>query len=166
MMASVLESFPPVAGPASRILILGSMPSEASLKAGQYYAHPRNLFWPIMGALLGAGPSLPYAERLEILQSSGVALWDSLQKCTRVGSLDSAIQNEVPNDFPAFFKSYPKIARVYFNGAKAEASFRRHVMPALDKPPPLLMRLPSTSPAHAAMSLADKIAAWRVVISD
>ena len=89
---SPVQSFPPIVSPQSKLLILGSMPGEASLKAGQYYAHPRNAFWHIMGELFGAGPSLPYQERVATLQSIGVALWDSLQACIRPGSLDASIK--------------------------------------------------------------------------
>ena len=109
------------------------MPGEASLKAGQYYAHPRNAFWHIMGELFGAGPSLPYQERVAILKSVGVALWDSLQACIRPGSLDASIKEEVANDFPALFAKYPKITHVFFNGSTAERSFLRHVKPALSE---------------------------------
>jgi TDG/mug DNA glycosylase family protein len=104
---SRVQSFPPIVSPRSKLLILGSMPGEASLKAGQYYAHPRNAFRHIMGELFGAGPSLPYQERVAILQSIGVALWDSLQACIRSGSLDTSIKEEVANDFPALFAKYP-----------------------------------------------------------
>src|SRR4029077_16189116 len=100
---SRVQSFPPIVSQQSKVLILGSMPGEASLKADQYYAHPRNAFWPIMGELFGAGPSLPYQERVALLQSTGVALWDSLQACVRPGSLDASITNEAANDFPGFF---------------------------------------------------------------
>ena len=91
---SLVQSFPPIVSQQSKLLILGSMPGEASLKAGQYYAHPRNAFWHIMGVLFGAGPSLPYQSRVTILQSVGVALWDSLQACIRPGSLDASIKEE------------------------------------------------------------------------
>ena len=94
-----VQSFPPVVSRNSKVLILGSMPGEVSLKAEQYYAHPRNAFWPIMGELFGAGPSLPYQERLVALDNAGIALWDSLRACTRPGSLDSAIRDEEANDF-------------------------------------------------------------------
>ena len=109
-----VQSFPPIVSQQSKLLILGSMPGEASLKAGQYYAHPRNAFWQIMGELFGAGPSLPYQERVVMLQSIGVALWDSLQACVRPGSLDASIKEEVANDFPALFAKYPNITHVFF----------------------------------------------------
>ena len=114
-----LRSFPPVVSAGCRVLILGSMPGEASLRAGQYYAHPRNAFWPIMGRLCGAGPDLAYPQRLERLLAAGIGLWDVLQSCVRAGSLDSAIRDEVANDLPALFAAYPRIDRVFFNGAKA-----------------------------------------------
>jgi TDG/mug DNA glycosylase family protein len=107
------------------------MRGEVSLKAGQYYAHPRNAFWHIMGELFGAGPSLLYEERIARIQSVGVALWDALQACTRPGSLDASITEEVANDFPGLFAKYPNITHVFFNGGTAEKSFRHHVLPAL-----------------------------------
>jgi double-stranded uracil-DNA glycosylase len=160
---SRVRSFPPIVSPQSKLLILGSMPGDASLKAGQYYAHPRNAFWHIMGELFGAGPSLPYQERVAILQSIGVALWDSLQACIRPGSLDASIKEEVANDFPALFAKYPNITHVFFNGSKAERSFLRHAKPALSEDRHVFARLPSTSPAHAAMRLESKVRAWSVV---
>ncbi len=160
---SRIHSFPPVASSKSRVLILGSMPGEASLRAGQYYAHPRNAFWRIMGDLFGASRSLAYHERLTILDEVGIALWDVLQACVRLGSLDSAITDEIPNDFPAFFAKHPMITHVFFNGSKAEAAFRRYALPGLVEDRHSFARLPSTSPAHAAMALADKVRAWSVV---
>ena len=117
-MSSRVEGFPPIASERSKVLILGTMPSVVSLRTGQYYANPRNIFWPIMGELFDAGPSLPYDERVEILQSVGVALWDVLQVCVRPGSLDASITEEVANDFPAFFAEHPSITHVFFNGAR------------------------------------------------
>jgi hypoxanthine-DNA glycosylase len=160
---SRIESFPPIVSAASQVLILGSMPGEASLRAGQYYAHPRNAFWRIMGALFGAGPSLPYRERVARLESVGIAVWDTLKACVRLGSLDSSISAEVANDFPGFFATYPRITHIYFNGSKAESVFRRHVLPALPTTQHVFTRLPSTSPAHAAMPFDEKMQAWSVV---
>src|SRR5215831_2049300 len=151
---SRVESFPPIVSERSKLLVLGSMPGDVSLKAGQYYAHPRNAFWPIMGALFDAGPSLSYEKRVELLRSVGVALWDSLQACVRPGSLDASITEEVTNDFPTLFAKYPNITRVFFNGSRAETAFRRHALPTLPKDHHIVFtRLPSTSPAHAAMRL-------------
>jgi len=163
---SLIQGFPPVAAPGARLLILGSMPGKASLDAARYYAHPRNAFWRIMGDLLGAGPEVAYPQRLEKLTAAGIALWDVMAACERKGSLDADIVGATirPNDFPAFFAEHPAIAKVFFNGAAAEASFRRLVLPALGNRRLQLLRLPSTSPAHAASSYADKLAAWSLVL--
>ena len=161
----LLRSFPPLADSAARVLILGSMPGEASLHAGQYYAHPRNAFWPIMGDLFGAGTALPYAARVRRLQAAGIALWDVLAVCARSGSLDAAIdaRSIIANDLVSFFARHPGISHVFFNGTTAERCFLRHVQPALETDVLELLRLPSTSPAHAAMTYAHKRAAWRAV---
>ncbi len=162
---SRVESFAPVETSGARILILGSMPGERSLRAGQYYAHPRNAFWWILGELLGASPELPYAERTRRLSRAGVALWDVLQTCVRPGSLDSAIVagSESPNDFAGFFARQPDVTAVYFNGAKAEQAWRRHVRPTLALEHVHFERLPSTSPAHASLTRAEKLERWRRV---
>lgn len=136
------------------------MPGAASLAAGQYYAHPRNAFWPIMGELIGAGPDKPYANRTVLLRANHTALWDVLQNCTRPGSLDSNIADEVPNDFAAFFAAHPRIERVALNGGAAFKFFRKyaaHLAPA----GAAIVQLPSTSPAHAARSFAEKCKLWR-----
>lgn len=161
-----VQSFAPVADRAARVLVLGSMPGAMSLRLQQYYGHPHNAFWKIMGRLFGFDPATPYPGRLAALQAHGVALWDVLARCTRAGSLDSSIVDAsmVPNDFASFFAAHPGIERVCFNGAKAEDVFRRRVAPGLALPRPLqYLRLPSTSPAHAGMALADKLAAWQAV---
>ena len=147
------------------MLILGSMPGKASLAAGQYYAHAQNLFWRILGEVTGATPSLPYAVRARALKSCGIALWDVLESCAREGSLDSAIDDASisANDFASFYRVHPRIAQVFFNGAKAEACYRKHVLPLLaDGPaPPGYWRLPSTSPAYASMSSMHKQRVWK-----
>lgn len=163
---ALITGFPPVADVSARVLILGSMPGEASLQADQYYAHPRNAFWPIMGRLLGAGPELPYGERLERLKMAGVALWDVIGTCEREGSLDARIvaKSVQANDFAGFFAAHPGVSRVFFNGAAAETAFRRHVRAVLGESQLAFHRLPSTSPAHAGMAFAAKLAAWSVVV--
>jgi hypoxanthine-DNA glycosylase len=164
---SLINGFPPVADPSARVLILGSMPGVASLLAGRYYANERNAFWPIMGDLLGAGPALPYEQRLEKLKAAGIALWDVISACERYGSLDSDIVNSsvTANDFSAFFAGHRSIAQVFFNGGAAETSFRRHVLPGLTGIDLQLRRLPSTSPAHAARGYAEKLAAWSAIVA-
>jgi TDG/mug DNA glycosylase family protein len=168
MPGSTDTGFPYVARPDARILILGSMPGTASLAANRYYAHPRNAFWPITGELFGFDAKLPYDERLEALKRNRVALWDVAHRCIRPGSLDSNIDRESiePNDFAAFFEAHPHIRAVFFNGSAAESLFRKLVLPTLpEKVRHLPMkRLPSTSPAHAARSFADKLAAWRPIL--
>ena len=163
----LLQCFPPVATAEARLLILGSMPGARSLEAEQYYAHPRNLFWPIIEALFDIPATWPYEARCEALAEKGVALWDVIGRCERAGSLDSAIRNQTlqPNDFADFFARHRKIRRVFFNGGKAEEVFRRRVLPTLDSlgAELTLTRLPSTSPAYAALSFEQKLAAWRAV---
>ncbi len=141
------------------------MPGEESLRRQQYYAHPRNGFWPIMGGLLGFDPGLPYAERQERLAAAGIALWDVLAACQRQGSLDADIRQGEANDFLAFLRRQPRIRVVFFNGGAAATLFRRQVWPALslEFPHLELCQLPSTSPAHAALGLPAKLAAWKVV---
>lgn len=165
---SRIFSFAPLANADATRLILGSKPGAASLQAQQYYAHPRNLFWPIMGALVEATPALQYTQRIQALQKAGIALWDVLYSCIRKGSLDTAIESTslVPNDFEAFFAQYPQITHVYFNGMKAEACFRRQVLPQLRSRSLHYTRLPSTSPAHATLSYAQKLEAWRQIIDE
>lgn len=164
---SHVSSFAPVVGRDPRVLILGSMPGTASLEQNQYYAHPRNAYWAIMGDLFGAGRELPYEKRLRRLTDCGIALWDVLGSCFRPGSLDSSIADDsvMPNDFTTLFAEYPTIRHVFFNGRKAENVFRRRVMPDLARGGEslVLRALPSTSPAHASRSYEQKLHEWMVV---
>ncbi|HSG22867.1 MAG TPA: DNA-deoxyinosine glycosylase [Azonexus sp.] len=164
---SLICSFPPVVAAGARVLILGSMPGKASLQAVRYCAHERNAFWRIMGDLIGAGPELDYPHRLEKLQAAGFALWDVIAACERASSLDADIVSASvqANDFSAFFAVHRSIERVFFNGAAAETSFRRHVLPGLGESRLQLTCLPSTSPAHAARSYAEKLAAWSAIVA-
>ena len=166
-MNNGIQSFPPIADAQATRLILGSMPGLASLAAGQYYAHPQNAFWRIMGQSLGFAPDAPYPERVLALQRRGIAVWDVLQFCERPGSLDSAIVrgSEVANEFPDFLRRCPGMRTILFNGTTAEAAFRRHCRVLLDDPQIAFVRLPSTSPAHASLRFEAKLAAWRASLA-
>ena len=165
--SSMKHAFPPVVNANATVLILGSMPGEASLTAQQYYAFSRNAFWGIMGELAGALPQLPYQQRLEKLQQAGIALWDVLAACEREGSLDSAIDQHslVANDFQAFLNQYPKIERIYFNGKTVRALFARHVQKQQRiRDDIVCTTLPSTSPANARISFEEKLQQWSVIV--
>ena len=160
-----IHSFPPIADRRAELLILGSMPGRASLLAGEYYAHERNAFWRIIAELLQLDAASPYGARVRALKSARIAVWDVLRSCTREGSLDSKIEpdTQIANDFAAFFRAHRRISRVFFNGAKAEACFERHVSREIAGGALCYVRLPSTSPAHASMSFPRKLAAWRAI---
>jgi double-stranded uracil-DNA glycosylase len=163
--AERVASFAPLATADARVLILGTMPGVASLAAAQYYAHPRNQFWSLMGELCGARPELPYAQRCRILLAQHVALWDVFGSCVRPGSADSAIElaDAQLNDLPGFIAAHPALERILCNGRLALASYQRHSgrAIALKFPKLKILGVPSTSPAHAGMRLAQKLAAWR-----
>jgi hypoxanthine-DNA glycosylase len=152
-----------VAGPGARLLILGSFPSEASLKAQQYYAHPRNQFWPILSAIWGlhghqALSALPYAERLPVAIARGVAIWDVYAACERQGSLDSAIRSPQTNDLAGLIRRLPTLQAIAHNGGESARHAKR--TRALGLP---VHTLPSSSPANATWSFERKVAAWHSV---
>ena len=162
-----IESFAPVIGTDPRVIVLGSMPGVASLDAVQYYAHPRNGFWPIMAELFGIDAGAEYAERIRQLERHPVILWDTLRACVRPGSLDSNIDPETvrANDFPGLLERFPGIRAIAFNGATSEKYFKKLVIPVLNASLEIeLLRLPSTSPANAGMRFEQKLAAWRRLI--
>jgi double-stranded uracil-DNA glycosylase len=165
-----IQSFPPIENPTAHTLILGSMPGKESLRAGQYYAHRRNAFWPIMDELIGARTTLPYQARIQILKSAGIALWDVLASCTRHSSMDADIEADsiCPNDFASFFLKHPDITHIFFNGSMAEKFFHKHVQPLLEhmleNRPLHYQRLPSTSPANASMRYEQKLSVWKVIL--
>jgi double-stranded uracil-DNA glycosylase len=160
------SGFDPVAGPKTSVLILGTLPGQVSLQNQQYYAQPRNQFWKVMGQLLGFDPQLPYAARIQHLKDRGVALWDVCAAAHRPGSLDSSIaaRSVLVNPFDAFFRTHSELKLVCFNGAKAAALFKRDVLPTLTTDRHTYVTLPSTSPAHAAMSFDKKLAEWSVIL--
>lgn len=155
-----IQSFAPIENVDANILILGSIPGVASLRAGQYYAHPGNHFWRIIGELLDIDPVAPYDSRVQALKSAGIALWDVLHSCLRNGSMDSSIDKEsiAPNDLAKFLCDHRKITHVFFNGSKAEECYRKYMKPAGSIE---YLRLPSTSPANASVSYERKLDAWR-----
>lgn len=166
--AAIIRGFPPIAGDDARILILGSMPSEESLRLQQYYAHPRNGFWPIMMHLFAQDEDLGYARRAQLLIDHRIALWDTLKSCVRNGSLDSAIVDAsiTTNNFVDFFRKHPQIRAIFFNGQKSRLVYQKKVAPALPENYRRIRTrvLPSTSPAMAALTRKQKIAKWSVIL--
>jgi TDG/mug DNA glycosylase family protein len=165
---STIQGFPPIARDDAEILILGSMPSEESLRAKQYYAHPRNAFWPIMMELLGGEAELDYDKRAQWLIDNRIALWDTLKACVRNGSLDSAIVDTTieTNDFQSFFRRHPKIRHIFFNGQKSRQVYSKYIVPGL---PDVFKEidfnvLPSSSPAMARLNRKQKTNEWRAVV--
>jgi double-stranded uracil-DNA glycosylase len=158
------QGFDPIANGAAKVLILGTLPGQASLQKSEYYAQPRNVFWRIMGDLFGASPQSPYAERTSRLVAAGVALWDVCHSANRPGSLDASIREDVPNDLAGFLRSHRQLRLICFNGAKAADIYRRKVILPEDLSGITNEEvLPSTSPAYAAMPYEEKLARWTVV---
>ena len=161
----VVIGFAPLADATARVLVLGSLPSVASVLAGQYYGHPRNAFWPIMGGLFGFDATAEYSERCAALQAAGVAVWDVAAQAQRPGSLDAAIRAPTvqPTDLDGLLRRCPGIGHVFFNGGAAATLFRRHHPADTDIRQLPATRLPSTSPAHASLRFEQKLTAWQVV---
>ncbi|MBK1616051.1 DNA-deoxyinosine glycosylase [Rubrivivax gelatinosus] len=160
-MNTRLVGLAPVADARTRLVVLGSFPSVASLAAGQYYAHPRNHFWPILSALWGVDlRALPYPERLDEVRRRGLGIWDVYAACRRDGSLDTAIEDAELNDFAALRLLAPQLHAVAHNGGESARAMRR--LQALGL---ATLRLPSTSPANASWSFERKLAAWREVFA-
>ena len=155
------RSFPPSADASARVLILGSMPGEESLRQRQYYAFKRNAFWRIMEELFAFDPALEYEERLARLRAGGVALWDVLASCRRRGSLDTAITAARPNDIAGLLRRCPKIAAIGCNGTAAFTLLRRFQPELRERAGLTIVRLPSTSPAAAGIAYAAKRDAFR-----
>lgn len=164
----VLQGFAAQVAADTRVLVMGSMPGVASLTAGQYYAHPRNRFWPLMQALCGVDPVQPYEQRLQALLAAGIGLWDVLAHCQRPGSLDAAIRpgSEVAVDLPGLLAYCPQLCLVACNGAAAARLYARHLQPAVQalRPELRMLALPSTSPANAASSLAALQLQWQALL--
>jgi double-stranded uracil-DNA glycosylase len=159
-LAARLTGLPPQITPACRVLVLGSFPSQASLAAKRYYAHPQNRFWPILGECLDVDlVSLPYRERIARVNMAGIGIWDAYRSCERSGSLDSAIRNPEFNDFARAHRRAPGIRRVCFNGRTAARAIAHIEALGFET-----LVLPSTSPANASQNHAFKLHAWRAAL--
>jgi len=158
----VKRSFPPIVGRNPRILVLGTLPGEESLRRTEYYAHPRNLFWPIVFALFDATVPANYADRLAFVRDRQIALWDVCAAAQRTASADTTIRSEIPNAIDRLLDEHPGIRAVAFNGSGARRLYDRHFA---RRPHLAYLALPSTSPAHARLGLPEKLAAWRALSS-
>ena len=157
-MSQPLQGLAPVIARTSRLVILGSFPGVASLQAQQYYGHPRNHFWPLVGMLLGLDlATLPYAKRLTEMRRRGLGLWDVYASCRREGSLDSAIQDAVFNDLTSLKRRAPGLQLIAHNGGESARALRHTQTLGLP-----VLRLPSSSPANASWSFERKLDAWRI----
>ena len=158
------RSFLPSIDDSSQILILGSMPGVKSLEEQQYYAHPQNRFWKVMGAICNEPNlhQLDYQQKLKILLQNNIALWDTIKFCKRDGSLDSDIQNETPNDIYGLLKKFPKLKTICLNGNKSYSTFKKYFPDLLEKYS--CHKMPSTSPANAKYSLDALIKDWSSIV--
>ena len=165
MTNAYCESFRAIIASQPKWMILGTMPSVESFNQSFYYAHPRNAFWPIMQHLTHK-PIASQNDKINLIKSTGLVLWDVLAHCDRLGSLDSAIKNPLANDFSALLQEFPSIKTIVFNGKKSEQLFFKYVLKMQNIPKDItFIQLPSTSPANAAMSIADKQLFWQEKLS-
>ena len=162
-----LHGLAPILDAGTRLIVLGSFPSRASLQAQRYYAHPQNQFWKILGALWGLPlQDMNYQERTDALRAHGLGVWDVYASCEREGSLDSAIRNEQGNDFAALLQEYPGIRAIYFNGGKSAQAFKRYNKALLARPDIAFHAMPSTSPANARWRLPMLEETWRKALTE
>ena len=155
------RSFKPFVSRASRVLILGSMPGPEALRKQQYYGFTGNHFWKLLPVLFKETPPTTYAQKIQLLKRNRLALWDVIGTCVRSGALDSSIRNLLPNDIPGLLKRYPNIRAVFVNGQFAHKTFQKHFQDGVSVP---VQVLPSTSPANAMMSIAEKTQRWRAIL--
>lgn len=156
-----VQSFGHISAPDAKILILGTMPGQESLRTNQYYANPRNQFWPIMLGCFNQHKLFDYEDKVKLLTSNKVALWDVLKICEREGSLDNAISNETPNDFRTFFHNHPHIKCILFNGADARSYYEKYVSIGKDIQ---FYTMPSTSPTNTRYTKEQKLKVWKDVL--
>jgi hypoxanthine-DNA glycosylase len=155
------QAFPPIANQHSKILLLGTMPGEQSLKLQQYYGHKGNQFWKIIFALFNEPLVHDYETKKALLLSKGIAVWDVLQYCEREGSADSKIQKEVPNDFASFYSKHPQVKQVFFTSTKAMDYYDTYVK---REPGYNYHLLPSTSSANTWKTVDEKLNEWKIIL--
>ena len=161
LLVAAKRSFPPIVDTRAAILVLGTLPGEESLRRHEYYAHPRNLFWPIICALFDEAPPTTYAERIGFVSARRIALWDVCASGQREASADAKIRSEIPNAIHALLDQFSLIRTVAFNGSTARRLYHRHFSP---RPEMTYLALPSTSPAHARLGFAEKLSRWSPLI--
>lgn len=152
----------PIIDDNARVLILGSMPGNESLRKGEYYAHPKNQFWKILFSIFDMEQKALYSAKVSFLKEKRIALWDVIKQCDREGSADSKITNVCINELPSLLATYPQIKHLFFNGQKAFDIFNKEVKPGISSEI-TLKRLPSTSPANATISVEAKIKEWGII---
>lgn len=155
----------PIIDQRARVLILGTLAGDESLRRQEYYGHRRNHFWPVIASAIGGPLHESYQHRVAMLTRNRLALWDVLASAERSGSLDSAIRNPIPNDFATLLQAHPSLRTIAFNGQRAHALYRRHIAGLAGVPHGRLTLaiLPSTSPAHVR-PLAEKAAQWKATL--
>ena len=156
-----ISSFPPIIDKESKILILGSIPGVKSLEMQQYYAHPQNKFWKIIFELFNEKFTKDYDERIKILEKHHIALWDVIDTCERIGSLDSEIRNEEANKIEELLQNFPNIKAIFCNGQKSHKNLQKILGKKFRMP---IIVLPSTSPAYAGLSYFDKLKSWYIIL--
>jgi double-stranded uracil-DNA glycosylase len=161
----LLDGLPPLIDDRSKVLVLGSFPSEMSLAKREYYGNPQNHFWLVMEALFGIDRTAPYAQRTAALAKSGVAVWDVIARCSREGSGDDKITDAVANPLITLLEDHPAIRRVFFNGGMAFRTARLLVPRLFGLSGVACEQMPSTSPRNARMPLAAKAEAWRRILN-
>lgn len=160
-MSGFKSSFPPISDDNTEILILGTLPGDRSLLTGEYFAHPRNRFWKNIAAITKNELPKTYCEKLRLLQQNKIGVWNVLEKAERIGSLDTAIKNEVPNDLPTYFNQHSRLRVIAFDGLKAEALYNKYFTRNSDL---TYFSLPSCSPANARFTLEALCEIWAKII--
>ena len=157
----ICRSFEPVYAPEAKVMIVGSMPSVKSLADAQYYAHPRNAFWPILFEVFGMEPTVDYEAKKELIRTNHLVLWDVAGVCEREGSLDSNMRDIQYNDFASLYEACPHIHTVLCNGGTAHSLFMKSGYAGNRR----VIRMPSTSPAYT-MAYEKKLAAWKTALEE
>lgn len=161
-MSARIQSFAPIVDNESQILILGSVPGVKSLEMKEYYAHPQNAFWKIIFYLFNQKPTTDYHQKIELLKTRHIALWDVIESCERKGSIDSTIKNEAENDIQQLLKSYPNIKIIFCNGQKSYKNLVKLLGKDFALP---IVLLPSTSPLHT-IPFDDKLVVWQQILAN